>query len=205
MMVVSGVVAGVLIFAAIHALTGFSFFTPPQRTDVSADEASGADITMLAYSVLGYIVNEDFAALSRIVHPEHGVVMSPCATINLNTDRRFSAEHIASLSLDTSVYIWGVVNGSGKPIELTPAGYFTEFVPAARHMDATTIGINTIVRSGNALENIEDVFPDVRFVDFHIQCGEPIEEFGWSSLRLGFMEHRGNLRLILISYSTWEI
>ena len=202
---ISGVIAGVLIFAAIHALTGFSVFTPSQRTIATSDEASSADMTMLAFNVLNYIVEEDFAALSRIVHPEHGVVMSPYATVNLNTNRRFSADQIATINTDSSIYIWGVVNGSGKPIELTPSEYIAEFVPAAKHLDATTIGINSIVRSGNALENMTDVFPNMKFVDFHIQCGEPIEEFGWSSLRLGFEEYRGSLRLISIIYSTWTV
>jgi len=162
-------------------------------------------LTRLAYSVLAYIKDEDFLALSRVVHPEFGVVFSPYATINLTTDRRFNESQIAALGTDTTVYVWGVYNGSGRPIQLTPAEYFVEFVPAADHMDAVIIGINQVVRSGNALENMTDIFPNVQFVDFHIPGNEPAEELTWSSLRLGFEEYNGNLRLIAIVYSAWSV
>ena len=194
---------GVLISGAIHALTGFSVFGETQRETVSVDDAANADMTMLAYTVLGYIRDDDFVALSHVVHPEFGVVLSPTATINLTTDRRFSAEQIAALNTDTSVYVWGVYNGSGEPIEMTSSEYFAKFVPAADHLEASIIGINQIVRSGNALENITDVFPNVNFVDFHIPGEDPAEDFDWRSLRLGFEEYDGYLRLIAIIHSTW--
>ena len=204
-MIFGGVIAGILISIAMYMLTGFSFIGIPQRNVIAVDESESesADMTMLAYTILGYIRDDDFRSLSRVVHPEYGVVFSPYATINLSTDRRFSDDQIATLDSDSTVYVWGVYNGSGEPIELTPAEYFDKFVPAAYHLDAAIIGVNQIVRSGNALENITDVFPNVQFVDFHIPCENENEEFDWSTLRLGFEEYSGNLRLIAITYSTW--
>ena len=204
-MILCGIIAGALIISAINFYTGFSIFGNNRDNDVSADDPPGAELTRLAYSVLKYIKDEDFLALSRIVHPEFGVVFSPYATINLTTDRRFNDTQIAALGTDTTVYVWGVYNGSGRPIELTPAEYFSQFVSAADYMDAVIIGINQIVRSGNALENMTDVFPNVKFVDFHIPGNEPAEELEWTSLRLGFEEHNGNLRLIAIVYSAWSV
>jgi len=205
----SGVIAGALITSAVYAISGFSIFgeaqSRTQRENIPVDNTVNADLTMLAYTVLENIRDGDFSALSRVVHPEFGVVLSPYATINLSTDRRFSADQIAILDTDTNIYVWGVYNGGGEPIELTPADYFREFVPAAEHLEAAVIGINQIVRSGNALENITDVFPNVKFVDFHIPGGEPSEEFDWSSLRLGFEEYEGNLRLVVIVYSKWAV
>ena len=160
---------------------------------------------MLAFSVLEYIGDEDFASLSKMVHPEFGVVFSPYATINLTTDRRFNVDQIASLGADTNTYVWGVYNGSGRPIQLTPAEYLDEFVPAANHMDSVIIGINRIIRSGNALENMTDVFPNVKFVDFHIPSGESPEELEWVSLRLGFEEYNGILKLVAVVYSAWSL
>jgi len=202
-MILCGVIAGALITNAVFALTGFYFFSGTQRRTVPIENAEGADMTLLAYRVLEYIRDDDFVALSHVVHPEYGVVLSPYATINLSTDRRFSAEQIATLDTDTNIYVWGVYNGRGEPIELTPAEYFDKFVPAADFFDAKIIGLNQIVRSGNALENITDVFPNVQFIDFHLSGGELMEEFEWSSLRLGFEEYNGYYRLIVIAYSTW--
>jgi len=160
---------------------------------------------MLAYKVLEYIRDDDFQSLSHIVHPENGVLFSPYATVNLTTDRRFSVEQVASLGSDTNVYVWGVFNGSGEPITLTPEEYIARFIPAVDHMDATVIGINQVVKSSNALENLTDVFPNVTFVDFHIPCGPAIDEPNWRSLRLGFEEYNGYLRLIAIVYNKWSI
>jgi len=200
-MVLSGIVAGLLITSLIYTFTGFSLFGDPQRITVSTDDAVSIDVVTLAYSVLEHIRDDDFHALSRVVHPEYGVVFSPSATINLTTDRRLNVEQIASLGTDTNVYVWGVYNGSGVPIELTYAEYFSEFVPAAEHMSSAVIGINQIVRSGNALENITDVFPNSEFVDFHNPGGEQAEELDWSSLRLVFEDFNGYLRLVAIVYS----
>jgi len=202
-MILCGVIAGALITNAVFALTGFYFFNSTRTRTIPIETAESADMTMLAYRVLEYIKEDDFVALSYVIHPEYGVVMSPNATINLATDRRFSADQIAALATDTNIYVWGIYNGSGEPIELTPADYFAEFVRASDFFEAKIIGINQVVRSGNALENIKEVFPNVKFIDFHISGGELMEEFDWSSLRLGFEEYDGYYKLITIVYSTW--
>jgi len=186
-------------------LTGFYVFGESPRKTIPIDEAESADVVMLSYTVLEYIKDGDFYALSHVVHPDYGVVLSPSATINLATDRRFSAEQIAVLDTDTNVYVWGVYNGSGEPIELTTSEYLIKFVPAAEHLQASIIGINQIVRSGNALENINDVFPNAKFVDFYISGSEPAADFDWSSLRLGFEEYDGYLRLVFIVFSKWTV
>ena len=185
--------------------TGFYIFGESPKKTIPIDEAESADLVMLSYTVLEYIKDDDFVALSHVIHPHYGVVISPYATINLTTDRHFNAEQIAVLDTDTNIYVWGVYNGSGEPIELTPVDYFAGFIPAAEHLKAPVIGINQIVRSGNALENISEVFPNAQFVDFHIPVGESAAEFDRSSLRLGFEEYDGYLRLVFIIYSKWTV
>ena len=204
-MILCGICAGVLLTSVIYALTGFVFFGGAQRQTVVAENPENAEMTMLAYTVLDYIRDDDFNSLSRVVHPVFGVVFSPYATINLSTNQRFSAEEVASLSTDSHIYMWGVYNGSGEPITLTPQEYFMEFIPAADYINAPVVGINRIVRTGNALENMLDVFPNMKFVEFHIPGGESVDELDWSSLRLGFEEYEGHLRLIAIIYNTWTV
>ena len=201
LLILCGIGVGVLITGVIYALTGFDFIDNGKRRTVSIDDAESADMIMLAYRVLEYIKDDDFNGLSHVVHPVYGVVLSPYATINLATDRRFSAEQIAGLGSDSSIYVWGVYNGSGEPIELTPTEYFDEFISAEDFLKVNIIGINQVVRSGNALENIPDVFPNAEFVDFHITAGEPTDDFDWRSLRLGFEEYNGYFRLIAIVFN----
>ena len=204
-MILCGIGTGILITSVIYTLTGFMFFSNAQEQTVIAEDPENAEITMLAYTVLDYIRDDDFTSLSRVVHPVFGVVFSPYATINLSTNQRFSAEEVATLNTDSHVYMWGVYNGSGEPITLTPPEYFKKFVPAADYINAPVLGINRIIRTGHALENMIDVFPNVEFVDFHIPGGESVEELEWSSLRLGFEEYDGQLRLVVIIYNAWTI
>ena len=206
-MIIISVIAGVAISSAFFVAAGISIFgRTPEKQPVSGD-VSNAELTALAYGVLDYIKDGDYEALSLLAHPELGVVFSPSATVTLSTNRRFSAEQIAGFDNDSTVYIWGVFNGSGEPIEMTLDEYFAEFVFPRDYRGASVIGINRIVRTGNALENITDVFPDAKFVDFHIPGGErdPTEELDWSSLRLGFEEYDGSLWLTAIINSRWTV
>jgi len=191
----------------LFVLTG----RPPLSNGVdrpaSAVGIKNAELTTLAYEVLGYINDGNYYELSRIAHPEFGIVFSPSATVTLATNKRFRAEQIAAFGSDNAVCVWGIHEGSGEPIEMTPGNYFAEYILARDYISASIIGVNHVVKSGNALENITEVFPDVQFVDFHIPGAEKgsAEDFGWTSLRLGFEEHGGRLWLTLILNSKWTV
>ena len=205
MLILSGFIAGILIASAIYSATGFSIFGRVFETPSASVNSNNAELTALAYGVLEYIRDGDYQALSRVAHPDFGVVFSPYATVTLSTNRRFSPLQIAGFEDDKTVYVWGVQDGSGEPIELTPVDYFAEYVYTRDFYGASVIGVNRIVKTGNALENITEEFPGVRFVDFHIPGGEKDapDELAWGSLRLGFEEHEGALWLTVIINSRW--
>ena len=202
-----GVIAGLLLSSAIYAATGFSIFGRFREKPLSADNVSSAGLSALAYDVLENIKKGDYDALSRAAHPELGVLFSPQATIAQSTNKRFSAAEIAAFETDSNVYVWGVYNVSGEPIEMTPAKYFARFVFFKDYTAAPFIGVNHIVRSGNALENIADVFPDMQFIEFHVPGGEQdtAGDFEWSTLRLGFDQYDGALWLTAIIHSEWSV
>jgi len=201
--VIIGLIAGAIIAGAVFAAFGNPLFGDIRNKPPEPAKTGNTELTMLAFSVAGSIKDGDFKALSQIAHPELGVVFSPYATINFATNKWFQAEHIAAFDTDTSSYVWGVYTGSGEPIELTVADYFASFVYDKDYVNASVIGINKVVRTGNALENITDVFPNVRFVDFYIHKSDAddAEARGWSSLRLGFEEYEGSLWLTVILHS----
>jgi len=202
-----GVFIGALISSTIFAATGFSVFGRAPKKIGAPVVASDADLAAVALNVVGYIGSNDFAALASIVHPDYGVVFSPYATVTLSTNKHFSAEQIAAFGADSTVYVWGVYDGSGEPIEMTPAVYFSEFVFSRNYCESPIIGVNRIIKSGNALENITETFPGVKFVDFHIPgCDKDLlGELDWSSLRLGFEEDGGRLWLTVILNSRWTV
>ena len=174
----------------------------------SALPADAANDALISYAsrILRYFKESDYEALSKVIHPEYGVVFSPYATITLATDKCFTASQIAAFAHDDNKYVWGKFDGSGKPIELTPPEYFKAFVFNKDYTLAPEIGVDAIIKSGNSLENIREVFPDVRYVDFHMP-GTDSESDGldWSSLRLGFEAYRGELMLTVIVHSQWTV
>ena len=203
--VLIALVVGGLLSSALFALTGFSLLGGLPDDSLSASDPDNSELIQFAYGVLDCISNNDYQALSSFVHPEFGVVFSPCATITLTTNRRFTVEQVAAFSEDNDFYVWGVRDGSGEPIERTPAEYFEEFVNFRDFSSAPIVGVNYIVRSGNALENITDVFSDVQFVDFHYPNGDKnsVSEQKWATLRLGFEEHNDIMWLTVVLRSVW--
>jgi len=185
----------------------WSSFGAPSHEPVTHENMANAELTTLAFGVLENIKNGDFESLAEIAHPNFGVVFSPSATISLSTNRRFSAEQISQFATDNNVYVWGLNNGSGEPIDMTPVDYFAQFVYSGDFLNASVIGINRIVRSGNALENLTNEFPGIKFVDFHIPGdeGDSSDDLDWSSLRIGFEEYGDSLWLVVIVHSTWTV
>ena len=203
--IVAGVVAGILIAGVIFATTGFSIFGKIRENPTSSAEVRNNELTALAYNILSDLEDGDFQALSLAAHPEYGVVFSPYATITLSKSKCFQSEQIALFGSDTNAYVWGVYAGSGEPIEMTVADYLAQFVLYRDYSASAILGVNRIVRKGNALENITDVFPNLQFVDFHIpgNADNDGEDCAWSSLRLGFEEYDGSLWLTVILSSRW--
>ncbi len=207
-----GIAVGLAISVAAYYVTGKTLFADllgmrarPETTALSTG-ANNAELTGYAYEVLGYIKAGDYDALAQTVHPEYGVIFSPYATINLPSNKCFTATQIKGFAEDKNQYVWGIYDGNGEPINLTPPEYIKKFVFDKDYTLAPEIGINMIIMSGNSLENVKEVFPNARFVDFHIP-GTDQESGGldWSSLRLGFEEYKGELRLTVILHSQWTI
>jgi len=200
-----GISAGVLISGAIFLATGMTVFGKVSDSPTVSADVGRRELGALAYDVLGYVKDGDFEALSGVVHPEFGIVFSPYATVSLATNKCFRAEQVAVFGTDSKLYVWGVYAGSGEPIELTVADYFSMFLTDKDYQAAPIVGVNHIVRSGNALENFTDEFKDVQFIDFHIP-GSPVngdDDYDWSSLRIGFEEYDGRLWLTVILHSQW--
>lgn len=173
--------------------------TVPQMNVSSS--CSENELTSLALEVAGYIKNRDFQSLSEIIHPEYGVVFSPYATVNLSTDKSFTAAQVAAFGTDSEQYVWGIVDGLGSPIAMTPADYFTNYVYDSDYYAAPVLGVNHVVKSGNNLDNVMEMFPGAQYVDLHNPGTSAKSYRDWSTLRLVFEEYGGSMRLTAIIHS----
>ena len=213
MLVFLGVIIGFVLITGVFAASRGSFFSNMLGLDYSYDKsltelsvtADSGEITKLAFSVLDSIKIRDYEALAEISHPELGIVFSPYATINYAKCKSFMASAVKKFDSNTDSYVWGVFDGSGNPIEMTVSEYFDRFVYNKDFLSAAQIGVDCIVQSGNALENITDVFPDARFVDIHFPGDTKNDGLDWASLRLVFEEYEGTLRLTALIHNEWTV
>lgn len=159
-----------------------------------------------AASVTDAIQAQDYETLSTYVHPTRGVTFTPYSTVDLQHDQHFTSQQIKDLSTDTNTYTWGYEDGRGEPIQMTMTEYFARFVFDADYTQAPQVGVDQIIVSGNALENLTEAYPDCHFVDFCYPSRDPANEgLDWCSLKLVFLRENGQWRLEGLIHSQWTI
>ena len=147
-----------------------------------------------------------YAALSLLVHPQQGLTLTPYSTVDPQLDTVLSRDQVAQLSVDETVYTWGLYPGSGAPIQCTAPVYFERFVFNADYTQAPRVGVDEVLISGNALENVADAYPEARFVEYHFPGIDPeLEGFDWCSLKLVFQVWENDWYLVGIIHGEWTI
>lgn len=187
---------------ATMAAAAITVSQPPATLDVE-------DNTVLlesAANAVAALQKQDYAGLSALAHPEKGVVFAPYSTVDLNTNVALTCNQIAGAPTDTTLYQWGVADGSGDPISLTIKDYFDRYVYNADYANAPVIGIDQVIGQGNALENVKDVFHDARFVEYYFPGLNPeYGGFDWCGLKLVFAPYQEAYRLVAVIHSEWTI
>ncbi|WP_297288913.1 hypothetical protein [uncultured Flavonifractor sp.] len=156
--------------------------------------------------VLEALKAKDYAALSLLIHPEKGVMLTPYSTVDPIRDNVLSRAQVSQLAGDEQYYTWGLADGSGNPISCTPAQYFERYVFNTDYTEAPKVGVDTILASGNALENVVEAYADARFVEYYFPGIDPaLEGFDWCSLKLVFEVWNNDWYLVGMIHSEWTI
>lgn len=180
--------------------------TPPPDENSTLDLQNNALLLQAACTVADALAAEDYPALALMVHSELGVTFTPYSTVDLAVDLTFTARQIAALSSNQQLFIWGMTDGRGDPIELTMTDYFRTFVFNADYTRAPQIAVDQIQQGGNALENVADIYPGARFVEFHFPTlSGDTENFDWCSLKTVFLPEGDEWKLIALIHSEWTI
>lgn len=197
-----GAALGIGCFLFIRYLSGGSRRDEPDAVIVQSGSVQNEELAQLALGVADTLRKGDYKALSEYVHPVYGLVFSPYSTINLSSNQCFTVNRVEIAGADTAVYTWGTTVDSGEPIQLTPRQYFESYVYDRDYAKAPVIGFNTIVRTGNALENVTTAFPDAQFVDLCFPATSA-EGTDWSILRMVFEDAGGTLKLSALIHSAY--
>lgn len=159
-----------------------------------------------ALDAIQLIKSKDLAGLAEIVHPEKGVRFTPYPYVDLEGDKVFTAQAVAALPGDATVYLWGNYDGSGEPIKLSFADYYQRFIYDHEFAEPQIIGNNVVIGTGNTQDNVQQAYPAGKFVEFHFEGFDPqYEGIDWSSLKLVFEQQNGTWFLVGIVHGEWTI
>lgn len=159
-----------------------------------------------AITVMTLLKAQDMTTLGLHVSPIRGVRFTPYPYIDVVNDLVFAKEDIPTLLEDSSQYNWGIQDGIGEPIVDTFAGYYDVYVYDEDYVSPHLIGNNTVISSGNTINNIKDAYPNGSFVEFHFTGFDPqYEGMDWSSLTLVFEDDNGTWYLVGVIHGEWTI
>ncbi|MDH8677303.1 hypothetical protein QE109_04040 [Fusibacter bizertensis] len=171
-----------------------------------APSALSSNVLMSALDVAQALKDKDMAILTSYVHPSLGVRFTPYGYVDTVNDLNFSAGALSALLGDPTLYTWGAYDGSGDPINLNFNDYLDEFVYDEDYVSPHLIGINTVIGTGNSINNISTEYSGSTFVEFHFTGFDP--QYGgidWSSLILVFDNVGGDWKLVGIVHNQWTI
>ncbi len=199
-----GILLGVGGCLLVNFLAGGSMSrrSAPEPVSVVSADMKNDELAKLATAVAERIAEGDYESLSQYVHPVYGLVFVPYSTVNLGSNQCFTPQRVAIVGHDSAVYIWGVKYGSDEPIQLTPSQYFSEYVYDRDYARAPVMGFNTVLRAGNALENVTAAFSDGQFVDLYFPPTSA-ETSDWRILRMVFEDYEGEMKLSALIHSEY--
>jgi len=178
----------------------------PFKKPVADDEEAKQIITNRAKEAISAIKDKDALKLSNLVHPDKGVRFSPYSHVDLEKNIVFSPAQASAFFQDKKAYLWGVYDGSGEPINLTPSEYYNKFIYDADFSSAPEIGYNRIIGTGNIINNVFESYPNAIIVEYHFSGFDPqYEGMDWKSLELAFEKKDATWYLVGIIHGQWTI
>ncbi|MCD8051486.1 MAG: hypothetical protein LUE89_07400 [Clostridiales bacterium] len=152
----------------------------------SGENGSNTALLCAAMDVLDALNSQDCAALSDWADPEVGVTFTPYSTVDFSTDVTITAKELKKADSETTSYVWGVSLGDGEPMKMTVTEFLSDFLWDADYTACPSFGVDTVLYTGNAQENVTEAYPDCRFVDCYLP-GQGDDNLDWSALKLVFL------------------
>ena len=160
----------------------------------------------LSDEVLHMLKDKDMSKLSKLVHPDKGVRFTPYSYVDVNKDVNITASEFTGLMAETKKRLWGSFDGTGDPIDMTFSEYYKKFVYDADFLEAPQIVFNQPVQRGNSLVNLNEIYPDASFIEYHFPGIDPqYNGMDWRSLILLWEQKDGNWYLVGIIHNQWTI
>jgi hypothetical protein len=139
-----------------------------------------AEVLRVSNLVVAALKAKDLNKLAGFVHPTKGVRFSPFGYIG-SKDLVFKANELKTLLKSKKIYRWGTYDESEKPIRMTFAKYYKDFVYDYNFAKPDKINYNLKQNNGIMINNIGEFYPKGVEVEYYIQ---PTRDRMYGSLRL---------------------
>lgn len=162
-------------------------------------------IMAVGQQVLIALKENNFAEL-RKYFSEEGVLFSPYGYIDTAKSKKLSPDDFLTAIDKKWILTWGSYDGTGDPIKLTVSEYLKKFGYNADYLHAEAIGFNEVMKQGNSVNNLKDVYPNHPFIDYHFSgFDQKSKGMDWTSLRLVFQKQNGEYFIVAIVHDQWTI
>ena len=182
----------------VIALLAFSKSKPKISTDNFYELKNTNQI------VIKLIKIRDINTLAEYVHPKKGILFSPYSDLKNNDNLVFEKKEMVKIYDKNEELVWGMYDGTGARILLTFDDYFDKFIYDADFIEYEP-NFDSIMGTGNTLENTNSVFPYAKIVEYYIPGTEKYGYLDWKSLRLVYEMYRGKYYLVAIVHNCWTI
>jgi hypothetical protein len=163
------------------------------------------DLIKLGQQVLLILKTKQYQDLMEYIHPGWCLRFSPYQYLTEN-DQVICPTDFEQVISSKKTYTWGAYDGTGDPIILTFHDYQTRFIYDSDYFQPPIVGFGVEVSSGNAINNISDIYPDGMMVEYYFPGFDP--QYGgmdWRSLRLVFVRDNNTWYLAAIVHGEWTI
>lgn len=165
------------------------------ETDSASDNLTQIKI---ASDIARALYEGDYKSLSVWVSPGRGVTVVPFSTVDFSQNITFTAAEIRELETNKNSYIFGIDPQNDKPITLTAAEFFRTYMQVSDFSAAPMIGINRIIRKGNAVENVAEIYSDCVFIDLYYPPSDPAAGVDWISMKVVLEPGEGSYALVAL-------
>ena len=101
---------------------------PDLEPGAGSGAGAGSDVLQAARQVVEAFEAKDGRRLAQLVHPAKGVRFSPGAYVEVKSDVVFSRDQVIPFWRDRQTYTWGIADGTGDPIIMTPGQYCARYI-----------------------------------------------------------------------------
>lgn len=155
--------------------------------------------------VINLLKDKDLPRLAAYVHPTKGVRFSPYGHVNMETDIIMQASILQHAFEEDGILDWGSYQGSGESIDLSFADYYEKFIYDHDFVNADQVGYNTIIGTGNTVNNATEFYSDSYIAEYHFRGTEANNFMDWSSLRIVLVEYNRDWVVVGIIHDQWTI